>query len=184
MPLPVPHILPAIRGVFRLCSRGNQFRPVLAFILFPRETGICRKIMKKIDQDIFVEKKDQKHRSIPRLFPPSQKSWIRHCSWPMNVVAVAVPGFPRQETPTSEEVRQSIIWQHFCQKLYENEKIWIERRGTSLAPPLRSATVMRGNFRRGSPLPFAPLASRLCCCLCNNLIFGLYNSLRTIRHCI
>ena len=37
-------------------------------------------------------------------------------------------------------VYQPIIWQHFCQKLHENERIWTDG-GVSLVPPLGSATV-------------------------------------------
>ena len=52
----------------------------------------------------------------------------------LSVVALAVadPGFFRRGAPTPKSV---IIFQFFCRKLHEDERIWTPE-GASLAPPL------------------------------------------------
>ena len=58
---------------------------------------------------------------------------------------VADPGFSPGGAPTP---KSAIIFQIFCRKLHENERIWTPGGGrASLAPPLGSANVNVIDFR-------------------------------------
>ena len=61
-----------------------------------------------------------------------------------------------------EEMRQPIVWQNFCQKLHENERIWSERGRVSLVPPSVADS-------RGDASPLRPKIFSISCSFSENL---------------